>query len=130
MSDYVTDTHSLVWYLTRPQRLGPNATEAFAQVEASTARLIVPVIVIAELILMLEHKPAIANLDFILRQIQASPNVSVADLTLVRALDLRTLTAIRDIHDRLIVAEALARGLPLITTDQTITASGLVAVVW
>jgi PIN domain nuclease of toxin-antitoxin system len=33
-------------------------------------------------------------------------------------------------HDRLIVAEAIARGLPLITRDQTITASGLVKTVW
>ena len=130
MSDYVIDTHSLVWYFARPQRLGPNATEALAQVEAGPARLIVPVIVIAELILTLEHKPAIANLNFILQQLQASSNVSLPDLTLVRTLDLRALTAIPDIHDRLIVAEAVARGLPLITNDQLITASGLVNVVW
>jgi len=33
-------------------------------------------------------------------------------------------------HDRFIVAEALARGATLITHDQTITASGLVPVMW
>ncbi len=33
-------------------------------------------------------------------------------------------------HDRVIVAEALARGATLITRDEAITASGLVPVVW
>ena len=89
-----------------------------------------PVIVIAELILILEHRPAIANLSFIIQQLHASPNVSGPDLTLARTLDLRALTAIPDIHDRLVVAEAVARGLPLITQGQLITASGPVNVVW
>jgi PIN domain nuclease of toxin-antitoxin system len=59
-----------------------------------------------------------------------SPNVSVVDLNLARALDLRTLTVIPEMHDRLIAAEALARDLPLITRDQIITASRLVKTVW
>ena len=130
MSDYVTDTHSLLWYFTRPQRLGPQAAEAFTQVATGSARLVVPVIVIAELISLLEHKPAIGRLDVIMQQIQASPNIDLPDLTLARTLDLRTLTAIPDIHDRFIVAEAIGHGLPLITCDQTITASGLVPVIW
>ena len=35
-----------------------------------------------------------------------------------------------DPSDRLIVGTALALGLPLITADSTITASGLVPIVW
>ncbi|MCI0388309.1 MAG: hypothetical protein MOB07_06040 [Acidobacteria bacterium] len=42
----------------------------------------------------------------------------------------RTLTAIPGIFDRLIAAEALRLGLPLITHDSVITNSGLVSVVW
>jgi PIN domain nuclease of toxin-antitoxin system len=130
MADYLADTHSLLWYFTRPQRLGPDATAAFAEIAAGTANLIVPVIVLAELILIVEHKPISADFDHVLRQLQASSNVSIADLSLARILDLRTLTAIPDMHDRFIVAEALARGATLITHDQTITASGLVPVMW
>ncbi len=47
---YVTDTHSLLWYLHNPKRLGPAAATAFGQVAANEADLIVPVIVIAEII--------------------------------------------------------------------------------
>ena len=90
----------------------------------------VPVIVSAELSLNLEHRPANANLSIMIQQLPASTNVSGPDLTLARTLDLRALTAIPDIHDRLVVAEAVARGLPLITQGQLITASGPVNVVW
>jgi PIN domain nuclease of toxin-antitoxin system len=39
-------------------------------------------------------------------------------------------TIIPDIFDRLIVTEAISRGLPLLTRDTMIRASGLVAVIW
>ena len=130
MAGYVTDTHSLLWYFARPTKLGSEAAAAFAQVAAGEADLVVPMIVLAELIFTIEHRSVSADFDPIVENLLVSPNVSVVDLTLARTLDLRTLTAIPEMHDRLIVAEALARGLTLITRDQTITASGLVKTVW
>jgi len=56
--------------------------------------------------------------------LQASPNVTIADWTLARTLDLRHLRAIPEMHDRLIAAEALARGATLITRDQAINGVG------
>ena len=129
MAEYVTDTHSLLWYFARPKLLGPGAAAAFAQVAAGEAGLIVPVIVLAELIFALESKPQSADWDLVMSHLQASPNVTIADWTLARTLDLRHLRAIPEMHDRLIAAEALARGATLITRDQAITASGLVPVV-
>ena len=89
-----------------------------------------PVVVLAELIFALESKPLSADFDLVLSRLQASPNVTIADWTLTRTLDLRVLQAVPEMHDRLIVAEALARGATLITRDEAITASGLVPVVW
>ena len=130
MPEIVTDTHSLLWYFTRPQRLGSKAAAAFSQVVSGTANLVVPIIVLAELMLLAEHKPADANFDRIVDVLQTSPNIIIADLTLARLSAMRTLTAIADLHDRAIVAEAQARQAILITRDQAITASGLVEVVW
>jgi len=127
---YVTDTHSLLWYLQNPKRLGPEATRAFEQVAANEADLIVPVIVVAEIIYVLQTGRVSANFEDILARLQASPNVEIPALTLERALDLRTLIAVPEMHDRLIVAEAHARNATLITQDQAITASGLVQTVW
>jgi PIN domain nuclease of toxin-antitoxin system len=45
-------------------------------------------------------------------------------------LRIQTLTALPDIHDRLIVAAALEVGASIITRDQAITKSGLAPVVW
>ncbi|MFL5804203.1 MAG: hypothetical protein ACJ8CR_20955 [Roseiflexaceae bacterium] len=46
------------------------------------------------------------------------------------AIESHTFTAIPDIFDHLIVAEARRLGLPLITRDAAISGSGLVSVVW
>ena len=40
------------------------------------------------------------------------------------------MTALPDIHDRLIVAEAMIQNMPLISFDEAITKSKLVDVVW
>ena len=45
-------------------------------------------------------------------------------------MQLRNLTAIPEMHDRIIVAAAIEYGAALITFDRTITESGLVKVIW
>lgn len=46
--DYVTDTHSLVWYLTEDPRMSNKALSAFASSE-NEGRIIVPAVVLAEI---------------------------------------------------------------------------------
>ena len=130
MPTYVTDTHSLFWYFTRPERLGAGARLAFDRVAAGDSTLIVPVIVLAELIYLIQNKPVGGDLDEILNDLQADPAIVIADLTFARALDLRKLTTVPEMHDRLIVAEAVASGATRITKDLSITNSGVVPVVW
>lgn len=45
---YVTDTHSLLWYLYDVPRLGANARAAFDAINTGEATLLIPVIVLAE----------------------------------------------------------------------------------
>ena len=47
---YVSDTHSLLWYLARDDRLGAGARTSFDQVASGDAKLVVPMITIAELV--------------------------------------------------------------------------------
>jgi PIN domain nuclease of toxin-antitoxin system len=65
-----------------------------------------------------------------LNQMQTRKNYKFLHLDPNLVISSRTLTAIPDIFDRLIVAEALQLGLPLITSDSVIRASGLVNVIW
>jgi PIN domain nuclease of toxin-antitoxin system len=99
-------------------------------VVAGTANLVIPVMVMAEMVLLLEKGRAAIDLDAILGTLYSLPAVTVAPLTLEVTLGIRELSVLPDMHDRLIVAEARAREAALISVDRAITASALVNVVW
>ena len=92
--------------------------------------MLIPVIVLAELIFTVENKPVQADLDKIFSAIQNSPNIEYVDFDYASALQLRDLTAIPEMHDRIIVAAAIEYEATLITFDETISKSGLVKAIW
>jgi PIN domain nuclease of toxin-antitoxin system len=130
LTDYITDTHSLLWAFTRPRKLGEQARLAFEAVANGEATLLIPVIVLAELIFTIENKPIQADLDKVITAIQGSPNIEFVDFDYESALQLRELTAIPEMHDRMIVAAAIKYRATLITVDESITKSELVTVIW
>ncbi|HWQ70172.1 MAG TPA: PIN domain-containing protein [Patescibacteria group bacterium] len=126
----MADTHSLVWYLGSPLRLGPLARHAFTEAVAGWARIVIPVIVLAEIIFVVERGRIRADVPQLIRQIRSASYFCVVPLRLATILRLQTLTEIPEMHDRILVAEALARKASLITRDQAITNSGIVPTVW
>jgi predicted nucleic acid-binding protein len=110
--------------------LGENARRAFEEVADGEAKLLIPVIVLAELIFTIENKPIKADLDKILNAINGSPNIEFIDFDYESALKLRDLTAIPEMHDRMIVVSAILSNAVLITFDQTITDANVVEVIW
>ena len=129
-NDFMIDTHSLLWAFMRPQKLGESARQVFEAVSNNESNLLIPTIVLAELIFTIENKPIQADLKTILETLQASPNIEFVSLDLQIALHLPNLTAIPEMHDRIIVASALEKQAALITFDKAITESGLVDVIW
>ena len=132
--EYVVDTHALVWSMYSPARLGRAAAAVFAEVEVGEARLHVPAVVVAEVLMVVERGrlPGVAMAHLLpqLEAMRSSENYNLVPLLPEVVIASHTLSAIPDIFDRLIVAEALARGLPLITRDGVIHGSGLVATIW
>jgi predicted nucleic acid-binding protein len=63
MATYMADTHSLLWLFMYPRKLGEYARQAFDEVGSGEARVLIPVIVLAELIFTIEKKPVTASLD-------------------------------------------------------------------
>lgn len=92
--------------------------------------MLIPVIVLAELIFTVENKPIQADLNHIITAIQSSPNIEFVEFDYESALQLRHLTAVPEMHDRMIVATAIKHKATLITLDASITQSKLVKVVW
>lgn len=132
--EYVVDAHALLWYLFNQRRLGVAARAALLDGDSGTARIYLPAIVIAEMIMVVQRGRlpgiSIPQLLVQLDMIQARTNYVPLALLPETVIASHILTTIPDIFDRLVVAEARRLDLPLITRDTTIGASGLVRVVW
>ncbi len=132
--EYVADTHAMVWYLFAQSRLGKNAFSVLADAASGNSRIYLPAVVIAEMIMVVEKKriPGITvpQLEIELELMRHSSNFELLPLFPETVIQSRTLTSIPDIFDRLVVAEALRLGLPLITGDSVIQASKLVTTIW
>ncbi len=127
---YVTDTHSLIWYLIDSPNLSGVANEVFKEIEVGRAKLLVPAIVMAEIIYIVESGKVKADLNNLIQKIQDAENFEVSPLGLKQLLCFREQTNVPEMHDRLIVCEALLNKAKIITKDRMIKDSGVVEVVW
>ena len=133
MSDVVTDTHALIWYLEDSPRLGPAASAAYEACERGEISIHIPTICLVEIV-YLQEKGRIpvdlrAHLAVELRT--GSTGLVLADLTeaVVEALSAVPRSDVPDMPDRIIAATALTLSLPLISRDRKIQSSG-VTTIW
>jgi len=131
--EYAVDAHALIWFLGSNPRLGANARAAM---EDPGSVLYLPVIALAEACwAVAAGRTTIPSVPDLLADVDADPRIVVLPLDRP-TLDLSlTLSAINEMHDRLIAATALRfAGTPsnvtLLTCDPDITSSGLVPVTW
>ncbi len=121
----LVDVHSLLWSSDQPERLGSQAREAMAS--DANERLLSDVVVWEVAI-----KVSIGKLAFDValplyfeqqsRRLQLTPlPISRSHVLYVRELPLHH----RDPFDRLLVAQALIEGVPLISNDYTLDAYGV-----
>ena len=130
MTHYVADTHALLWYLGGSPMLGVAARIAFDEAANGTSQVSVPAIALAELVSLAEKRRGAIDLTRLVATLRSAAGFRLTSLSPEVALRTQFLTALPDIHDRLIVAEALETGATLITRDQLIATSGLAPTVW
>jgi len=129
MPDAVTDTHALIWYLEDSPRLGSEANQVFAQCDRNQAIIHVPTICLVEIIYLQERGRISGDfkkqLDVELEA--GTSGLVLANLTLavVNALALIKRDTLPDMPDRIIAATAMALGLPLISRDGKMPATGI-----
>jgi len=127
--DYVTDTHSLVWYFTDDSRLSNKALQAFQSSEEKGI-VFVPAVVLAEIMFIARKGRITLSFEDTLNRIEESENFEIVPLN---AEILRTADKIEtdlEMHDRLIVATALWHNASLITKDETLRELGIVSTIW
>ena len=132
MSDYVTDTHPLIWYATgRHRQLSHKALWAFHAASDAEALIYVSVVVLWEIAMLRKvgrialQEPYGAWAEHLLAQ----PGFALA------AVDVRMLAEayyypFPDPFDSVITATAKVMDLPLMTNDAEINASQLADVYW
>ena len=133
MAGLVLDTHATIWYLEGSPRLSTRALSAIQTALAAGDPVHVSTVTIVELTYLVEKgRFPVALLDQLLHELCRSvPELIVTPLDLEMAVELRTISGavVRDMPDRMIAATAVALGLPLVSRDRQILASGI-AVIW
>lgn len=127
---YVSDAHSLLWYLYDSPRLSSTARAIFKQAEARQVVILIPLIVLAEIVFVAEKKRHPADLDKIMEAIENNEGLEIILPNISSIWCLRDQTAVSEMHDRLIVCEALAQGAKVISKDKNIEVADVVEAVW
>ena len=127
--DYVTDTHSLVWYFTDDARLGKKAWEAF-EGTIREGLIIIPSIVLAEIMFIAKKGKISLSFAETLDRIHKYQNFDIAplDTNILKQADKIALDL--EMHDKLIVSTALYFGAKLITKDSAIADSRICSTIW
>ena len=128
----VADTHAVIWYLYDDPRLSTAARDAFTQA-ASAGRLVaISPLTIVEMIYLVERNriPREA-LDRLMEELDFRR--SVLGVFSLNQHIAQTVASIRratvpEMPDRVIAATALALGVPLLTRDARIRASGVLTI--
>jgi len=127
---YVIDTHPLVWFLEGSSRLSTAAQNALID---TTAQVVVPTIVLAEITFLYARHRITIDLPHVLAHMASAANCLVYPLD---GAVVERLPATLNIHDAIIVATALvfrdvlSESTAVVTKDADITASGLINVLW
>lgn len=118
---YVTDTHSLVWFLTDDPNLPVRAKAIFRKVDNFQETVFIPCIVFFELCYLIEKKRITLDFDQFVRLVSCSTNYKIEPLCLPIIEKSRRISRsdVPDPWDRLIVATSLHLNLPLITRDKS-----------
>ena len=125
------DTHALLWWALDPDQLSPRAAETLAAMERDGGYA--SSISIWELGTKVKRGKLELGLSIeeLVRRIERSAAVELVPVdTTIWLRSVALPWDHRDPADRVIVSTALAKGVPLLTTDEAIRSAGVVATIW
>lgn len=132
-TQYVLDTHALIWHLESNERLGSEARKILDDPGSS---LVLPIIALAEAIFIVEKgRTAIPTPLDLIEDVYQDTRIEVLALTRDIVDESLSLTAIPEIHDRLIVAtgvylQSLGETVEILTKDNEIILASLLKIAW
>ena len=130
---HVLDTHALIWYLEGNSRLGSAAKEVM---DHPASEMILAIIALAEAVdIVHKGRTRIPTLSNLLNDVTSDARIEIYPLSYDVLQQSLALTAVPEMHDRLIVATALhlqrsGHQIAQLTRDPDIVTSALAAIVW
>ena len=128
--NYLADTVAIVHYLRRPQRLGAQCHRILREAEQGQHQVLVSAISLMEVLYLAEAKRISLPLNELLDVLHQSRNFSLAPVDSVVVESAVAIDDVPELHDRILVATAVAYGVAILTSDRVIAASRHVQAVW
>lgn len=129
----VLDTHAAVWYLLESRSLSPKALHAIEVALQSGEPLFLSSISLVEVVYLVEKgrlpMAALERLMAALENPVVGLRVAPLDIDVTKFVQQIPRDTVPDMPDRIIAATALRLGLPLVTRDQRIRATGI-EIIW
>lgn len=122
---FVTDTHTLLWYLQDSPRLGGASKRMFDEGRGSRW-VVIPTIVLAELLYISRKLVMPVPFDKIMKSLEKDKRFEIYPLSTPIIQESVPLVRQFEIHDALIVSTALHLDIPLMTHDGEVRRSALV----
>lgn len=130
---YIVDTHALIWHLEGNVALGQKAAKVLSSV---SSELVLPIIALAEAVYIVDKgRTSIPSVNDLLSDVLADPRINIFPLTVDVLNHSVGLSAVPEMHDRLIVAtgvllHSLGENVKILTKDNEIILSSILPVVW
>ena len=129
---YIVDTHVLLWFLAGDKRLSQTVKSIL---ESFRGTLILPATALAEAFWIVQTGKLPIAVEHIIRILNSDSRFVVYPLDRQVIEKCNSLTTIREMHDRQIVATTLVHSernsqIAILTRDKNISESALVPVVW
>ena len=127
--EYLADTVAIIRHFAKTGVIGKRAKQILRDADAGKNTIYVSIISIVEIMYLAERNRIPINLDEVNKQLNESDNYQVVDLSLDIIEVAKTIQDL-ELHDRLIVATGKYLAIPILTSDQPISNSNLIDVIW
>jgi len=129
----ILDTHAAVWYLLKSPSLSSNALQTIEATLQSGEPVFLPSICLVEVVYLVEKgripKLALERLMAAFEGPRVALRITPLDLDVAKFVQRIPREGVPDMPDRIIAATALTLGLPLVTRDQRMRATGI-EIIW
>ena len=128
-SRFVTDTMAVILRL-EGRKLSQKIKAIFENAENGKGKLIIPVMVLAEIGYLSEKERIETNLNEVKDYSLKYESIEIEPITEEIIVKTFEINDIPELHDRIIAGTAFQKGLKLITNDPIISDSSFVKVIW